>query len=55
MITERGPEVDLDSALHRIAAFIALGLVLLWVGFSYDRFKHLIAAPETSPEPSPET
>lgn len=35
--------VDLDSALHRIAAFVVLGLVLLWVGFSYHRFRHLIA------------
>lgn len=33
---------DLDSALHRIAAFVALGVVLLWVGFSYHRFRHLI-------------
>lgn len=35
--------VDLDSALHRIVAFVVLGLVLLWVGFSYHRFRHLIA------------
>lgn len=35
--------VDLDSALHRIAAFVVLGLVLLWVGFSYHRFRHFIA------------
>jgi hypothetical protein len=34
--------VDLDSALHRIVAFVVLGLVLLWVGFSYHRFRHLI-------------
>lgn len=39
--------VDLDSALHRIAALVVLGLVLLWVGFSYHRFRHLITeAPE---------
>lgn len=35
--------VDLNSMLHRIIAFIALGVVLLWVGFSYHRFRHLIA------------
>lgn len=34
--------VDLHSTLHRIAAFIALGLVFLWVGFSYHRFRHLL-------------
>ncbi|AHF91551.1 membrane protein [Opitutaceae bacterium TAV5] len=34
--------VDLHSTLHRIAAFVVLGLVLLWVGFSYHRFRHLI-------------
>jgi hypothetical protein len=33
---------DLDSTLHRIAAFVVLGVVLLWVGFSYHRFRHLI-------------
>ena len=36
--------VDLDSTLHRIAAFVALGVVLLWVGFSYHRFRHWIVA-----------
>ncbi|MFH1499455.1 MAG: hypothetical protein ABII82_16720 [Verrucomicrobiota bacterium] len=35
--------VDLDSMLHRIVAFIALGVVLLWVGFSYHRFRHWIS------------
>lgn len=34
--------VDLDSTLNRIIAFVALGLVMLWVGFSYHRFRHLI-------------
>jgi hypothetical protein len=34
--------VDLNSTLYRIAAFCALGVVLLWVGFSYHRFRHLI-------------
>jgi hypothetical protein len=34
--------VDIDSTLYRIGAFVALGLVLLWVGFSYHRFRHLI-------------
>jgi hypothetical protein len=43
--------VDLNSTLHRIVAFIALGVVLLWVGFSYHRFKHLLVAdPETAPD-----
>jgi len=34
--------VDLQSAFHRIIAFVVLGVVLLWVGFSYHRFRHLI-------------
>ncbi len=34
--------VDLQSAFHRIVAFVVLGGVLLWVGFSYHRFRHLI-------------
>ncbi len=38
--------VDLDSTLHRIVAFVALGVVLLWVGFSYHRFRHLIVDEE---------
>jgi hypothetical protein len=44
--------VDLHSTLHRIAAFIALGLVFLWVGFSYHRFRHLLvpAASGTKPD-----
>jgi uncharacterized membrane protein len=44
--------VDLNSALYRIAAFVVLGLVLIWVGFSYHRFRHLItddAATDTQP------
>jgi hypothetical protein len=46
--------VDLHSTLYRIAAFVALGLVLLWVGFSYHRFRHLIVEDEkklSSPRP----
>ncbi len=41
--------VDIDSALYRIGAFVVLGVVLLWVGFSYHRFRHLITgdAPES--------
>lgn len=35
--------VDIDSTFYRIGAFIAFGVVLLWVGFSYHRFRHLIA------------
>ncbi len=50
--------VDLDSPLLRIVAFIVLGGVLLWVGFSYHRFRHLLVdRPEemaTSPEPGSE-
>ncbi len=38
--------VDIDSTLYRIVAFVALGCVLLWVGFSYHRFRHLIADEE---------
>ena len=34
--------VDLDSPLHRIIAFFVLGGVLLWVGFSYHRFRYLL-------------
>lgn len=35
--------VDLHSALHRIAAFLVIGGVLLWVGFSYHRFRHFLS------------
>lgn len=42
--------VDLHSTLYRIVAFGALGAVLLWVGFSYHRFRHLIAE-EVPPTP----
>jgi hypothetical protein len=34
--------VDINSTLYRIAAFVVLGVVLLWVGFSYQRFRHFI-------------
>jgi uncharacterized membrane protein (UPF0136 family) len=34
--------VDIDSTLYRIGAFVALGVVLLWVGFSYHRFRHFV-------------
>ncbi len=46
--------IDLHSTLHRIAAFIALGLVFLWVGFSYHRFRHLLVPgpSERNPESS---
>ncbi len=43
--------VDLQSPLHRIVAFIVLGGVLLWVGFSYHRFRHLIVAPGDESDP----
>jgi hypothetical protein len=39
--------VDINSTLYRIAAFVVLGAVLLWVGFSYQRFRHLIEEDET--------
>lgn len=35
--------VALQSTLYRIGALGARGTVLLWVGFSYHRFRHLIA------------
>jgi hypothetical protein len=38
--------VDIDSTLYRIVAFVVLGLVLLWVGFSYHRFRHLLVEPD---------
>ena len=38
---------DIEEAKHRIAAFIVLGLLLLWVGFSYQKFRHFIEG--TSP------
>jgi hypothetical protein len=40
--------VDLQSTLHRIAAFAALGVVLLWVGFSYHRFRQWITEDATA-------
>ncbi|MGH8019547.1 MAG: DUF2339 domain-containing protein, partial [Opitutaceae bacterium] len=54
--------VDINSTLYRIAAFVVLGLVLLWVGFSYQRFRHLVEDDErkregrstgSGPEPVP--
>ena len=45
--------VDLNSALHRIVAFIVLVHVLLWVGFSYHRFRHLVSDRETPSDPLP--
>jgi hypothetical protein len=41
--------VDLQSAFHRIIAFVVLGAVLLWVGFSYHRFRHLIVDTKEKP------
>lgn len=48
--------VDISSNLYRIAAFVVLGIVLLWVGFSYHRFRHLIEddKPDAAPEPEPD-
>jgi uncharacterized membrane protein len=45
--------VDIESTLYRIVAFVVLGLVLLWVGFSYHRFRHLIAAGDAPAAPPP--
>ena len=42
--------VDLQSTLHRIAAFIVIGVVMLWVGFSYHRFRHLVTDSSDSSE-----
>jgi hypothetical protein len=44
--------MDLHTPLEHIAAFIALGGALLWVGFSYHKFRHLIV---DEPEPANET
>lgn len=45
--------VDLHSMLHRIVAFIVIGVVMLWVGFSYHRFRHLVTdAPAIPPSSS---
>jgi hypothetical protein len=48
--------VDIHSALYRIAAFIVLGIVVLAVGFSYQRFRHWIEpdGPETDEKKSAE-
>lgn len=47
--------VDIDSTLYRIVAFVVLGLVLLWVGFSYHRFRHLLVDPAEDGAGSPKT
>lgn len=50
---------DIQEAQHRIAAFIVLGLLLLWVGFSYQKFRSFIdgttrgEAPSDPPEKTP--
>ncbi len=41
---------DINDVQHRIIAFIALGGLLIWVGFSYQRFRHLID--DDRPDPS---
>jgi uncharacterized membrane protein len=33
---------DIQSTKYRIAAFVVLGVLLLLVGFSYQKFRHLI-------------
>jgi hypothetical protein len=48
--------VDINSTLYRIAAFVVLGAVILWVGFSYQRFRHFIEDNDGKPgEPVDET
>jgi hypothetical protein len=42
---------DIQSTKYRIAAFVVLGVLLLLVGFSYQKFRHLI---EGSPEAKPD-
>jgi uncharacterized membrane protein len=42
---------DIQAAQYRIAAFIVLGLLLLWVGFSYQKFRSFI---ERSADPNPD-
>lgn len=37
---------DIQSTKYRIAAFVVLGVLLLIVGFSYQRFRHLIGDSE---------
>ncbi len=44
---------DIEEAKHRIAAFIVLGLILLWVGFSYQKFRHLIDGSTDEENPTP--
>lgn len=46
--------VDIDSTVYRIGAFVALGVVLLWVGFSYHRFRHLITDETPGVEEGPD-
>ncbi len=41
---------DINDAQHRIIAFIVLGILLIWVGFSYQRFRHLIDSDEPDGE-----
>ncbi|RME68481.1 MAG: DUF2339 domain-containing protein [Verrucomicrobia bacterium] len=44
--------VDITSTLYRIAAFVVLGGVLLWIGFSYHRFRHMIDGDDDAEPPS---
>lgn len=45
--------VDLHAVLYRILAFVVLGLVILWVGFSYHRFRHLVAGDDEGQKSPP--
>ncbi len=42
---------DINDVQHRIIAFIVLGGLLIWVGFSYQRFRHLIETDDALTEP----
>ena len=41
---------DIDDALYRIYAFFGIALVLLGMGYLYQRFRHLIDGAD-QPEP----
>lgn len=45
--------VDINSTLYRIAAFVVLGAVILWVGFSYQRFRHFIEDKDVDDDTNP--
>lgn len=44
--------VDIDDPLYRIYAFFAIALVLIGMGYLYQRFRHLIDRADPVPDPS---